>query len=209
MAKQEPEEWQRRNELYLKHKETHEAIRLSNFEKADAAILTLASLGLTLSVSFLKDIVTPSEAVAIGSIIASWVLLALSIVCTLLSFYSGRAAADKADDISYDYYINNNDAAFDNYEKKNPMVKITSLLNFFGAAFFVVGLGCIVAFSWINFVKVSSVKVMSDEKVTFDNPPPKKDDGPTSEFGVTPSKPRPLPTEKPQKPVDNKESEQK
>ena len=69
--------------------------QLSNSENADRAILSVSTAALGFSLAFLKDIVPLQEAVFPNLPYLSWALFTLSIVLTLLSFFSSQKAIDE------------------------------------------------------------------------------------------------------------------
>jgi hypothetical protein len=114
------------------HRKTDEqlfTIRISNYERADAAILSLASLFLASSISFLKDIVSPQTAVGLPLVVVSWFLLLVSVGCVLLSFRTAQKATESAEELAYRYYVKKELNALEGWEEKIPQTRQTIQLN--------------------------------------------------------------------------------
>ncbi len=153
-----PEERKARTAEFAEYQKQQFAIRISNYEKADAAVLTLASLFLGLSITFLKDIVKPSEAVGLGLVVASWVLFCASIASVLGSFYTGRQSAEDAEAQAYKFYIENDADALSDWEKKIPSIKRTKLLNTAGGVCLLLAILCWVVFASLNLFSPTETK---------------------------------------------------
>lgn len=68
--------------------------RRQSYEQFDKAIFVLSGGGLTVSLAFLKDIISLNTAQFKPLIAWSWSLFTLSLVLTLLSFICSRRAID-------------------------------------------------------------------------------------------------------------------
>jgi len=101
--------------------------------------LTLSTGALGLSFAFIKDIVNISSATNTNYLTGSWMCLTLSILCILISFLSAKHALDKAIEAE------DNDEF---YESK--LDRLTSILNWMSAAFFVSGLIFLTVFIQLN-----------------------------------------------------------
>lgn len=128
--------------------------QLSNSENADRAILSVSTAALGFSLAFLKDIVPLQEAIFPYLPYLSWALFALSIVLTLLSFFSSQKAIDEQLVLAHRYYIERDEDAI---MLRPTSAKLTDILNKSGAAFLVVGLVVTCAFVGINLWKGKSV----------------------------------------------------
>ncbi len=128
--------------------------QLSNSENADRAILSVSTAALGFSLAFLKDIVPLQEAVFPNLPYLSWALFTLSIVLTLLSFFSSQKAIDEQLVLAHRYYIDRDEDAV---LLRPTSAKLTDILNKSGAAFLVLGLLVTCAFVGINLWKGKSV----------------------------------------------------
>ena len=128
--------------------------QLSNSENADRAILSVSTAALGFSLAFLKDIVPLREAVFPNLPYLSWALFTMSMVLTLLSFFSSQKAIDEQLALAHRYYIDRDEDAV---ERRPSSAKLTDILNKSGAAFLVVGLLVTCAFVGINLWKGKTV----------------------------------------------------
>lgn len=136
--------------------------QLSNSENADRAILSVSTAALGFSLAFLKDIVPLQEAIFPYLPYLSWAFFALSIVLTLLSFFSSQKAIDEQLVLAHRYYIDRDEDAF---MLRPTSAKLTDILNKSGAVSLVVGLVATCAFVGINLWKgkpVSEKKQISE-----------------------------------------------
>lgn len=124
--------------------------QLSNSENADRAILSVSTAALGFSLAFLKDIVSLQEAIFPYLPYLSWALFALSIVVTLLSFFTSQKAIDEQLELAHKYYIDRDDAAA---LLRPKYAVVTDALNKSGAALLVVGLLVTCMFVGINLWK--------------------------------------------------------
>ena len=108
--------------------------QLSNSEALDKAILTLSSAGLVISISFVRFIVNIETSVHTSLLFMSWALLSAAIVSTVISYLIGQKAVTDSIDISYKYYIEDDD----NYENIIPLSsKINDKINIFSSFSFI------------------------------------------------------------------------
>ena len=132
--------------------------QLSNSENADRAILSVSTAALGFSLAFLKDIVSLQDAVFPLLPYLSWVLFMLSIVVTLLSFFTSQKAIDEQLGLAHRYYIDRDEET----EQLRPKyAAVTDWLNKSGAAFLVIGLFATCMFVGINLWKG---KTMTEKK---------------------------------------------
>lgn len=104
-------------------------------DQYDKTVLYLSTGALGISFTFLKDIVSVENAIAIIWLIGAWVLWAISVSAILWSFFSSRIA------------LRNAIKAID--EGRNPENKVdsmTTILNLLSGILFIVGLICIIVF---------------------------------------------------------------
>jgi hypothetical protein len=136
--------------------------QLSNSENADRAILSVSTAALGFSLAFLKDIIPLQEASSPYLPYVSWALFVLSIVLTLLSFFTSQKAIDEQLVLAHRYYIDRDDDAA---TLRPNSAKLTDILNKSGAAFLVVGLLVTCAFVGVNLWKgrtVSEKKLINE-----------------------------------------------
>lgn len=91
--------------LYELYRHELLARQRSNSEKYDAAILTLSTTFLGLSLAIIKEIVNIDGAKHVSLLYCSWALFCGAIVLTVLSFLVSQLAIDKQLDYAYNYYI--------------------------------------------------------------------------------------------------------
>lgn len=121
--------------------------QLSNSEGQDRAILTLSSSGLVLSVSFIRFIVDLNASVYTPLLYLSWSFFSLAIVSTVFSYLIGQKAINDSIDISYKYYIEDDD----NYENVVPLSsKINDKVNLLSSISFMLAVVLIAAFITLN-----------------------------------------------------------
>lgn len=114
-------------------------LSIKSQEQYDKTLLTLSTGALGLSFAFIKDIVNISSATNTNYLTGSWMCLTLSVLCILISFLSAKHALDKAIEAE------DNDEF---YESK--LDRLTSILNWMSAAFFVSGLIFLTVFIQLN-----------------------------------------------------------
>lgn len=121
--------------------------QLSNSEGQDRAILTLSSSGLVLSVTFVRFVIDLNEAVYKWLLLTSWAFFALAVVSTILSYLIGQKAINDSIDVSYKYYIEDDD----NYENVVPCSsKINDFVNLLSSITFMLAVVSIAAFIALN-----------------------------------------------------------
>lgn len=128
-----------RDELYKR--------QLSNSEAYDRAILSLSSAGLAISLTFIKFIVPLEEANHLVVLKASWVLLLLSVIATLISFLIGNKGISTQLKYAEQYYI---EAKANAFNKFNIYAYLNSSLNYISGTLFLVALSCVVSFVILN-----------------------------------------------------------
>ncbi len=133
--------------------------QLSNSEALDKAVLTLSSSGLAISISFIRYIIDLESAIKTNLLFTSWALFALAIICTITSYLIGQKAIEKSIDISYKYYIEDDDR----YENVIPLSsRINDKINLLSSVFFIMAVVSVVSFVAINLNKQENA--MSKEK---------------------------------------------
>lgn len=116
------------DDVYYQVFDQLERARQSAFEQFDKAILTLSSGGLGLSLAFLKDVVKTRPPVGEPILVVSWVLFAVSILSTLVSFlFSERAIVDHQE-FARRYYLESNQEYRDKVSCYSTATKIANLI---------------------------------------------------------------------------------
>ena len=121
--------------------------QLSNSEGQDRAILTLSSSGLVISVSFIRFIVDLDHAIYTNLLLASWFFFALAVISTVISYLIGQKAINDSIEISYKYYIDDDD----DYENITPLSsKINDKVNLLSSIAFMIAVISIATFITLN-----------------------------------------------------------
>jgi hypothetical protein len=131
--------------------------QLSNAENYDKAVLSLSTAFLGFSLAFLKDLVPIHLAELRCFLYGSWMALAGSVLCTIVSFWVSQRATDVQLKKAEDYYLCDDQSAL----RKSRIAKATDWVNAAAGVLFVLGLSLTTAFVSLNFER--SLK-MSDEK---------------------------------------------
>ncbi len=118
-----------------------------SYQQFDKAILTLSSGGLGVSIIFLRDILPLEQITNYCFLIVSWVLFALSITCTLISFLASQSAYGEQLKLIDAYFLKKDSDA---RTKKNIFSQITGGLNIFAAIFFILAVIGTIMFVSIN-----------------------------------------------------------
>lgn len=134
-------------ENYLKERKLLIEAQQQSYHQFDKAILTMSSSGLGVSIIFLKDFFMFGQAINYFFLILSWVLFALSITCTLLSFLTSQYAYKKQLEFIADYFLNKNLSVL---TQKNKLGQFTETFNVLAALLFILG-----AISTIWFVSIN------------------------------------------------------
>ncbi|MBN8626281.1 MAG: hypothetical protein J0M17_12410 [Planctomycetes bacterium] len=123
------------------------ALLHENTAQHDKAILTLAAGALGLSVTFLKDISkNPAEGIAwLGF---GWFFLIASLICMIGSFLTGRKACKHQISTLDKHYSEQQRPSDENFWSDQ-----TEHLNLAAFVSFLLGVGCLVFFSWVNLEK--------------------------------------------------------
>jgi hypothetical protein len=91
---QQEDDGQLRQQLYSTARTELLERQFSNSEAYDKAILTLSSGFLALSLTFIKDLVSPGTIRVTGLLYASWIVLTAAIISTVLSFRVSNIAIE-------------------------------------------------------------------------------------------------------------------
>ena len=120
---------------------------LSNTENYDKAILTLSSSSLALSITTIKFVVPVTTATCIFLLKSAWVLLAISIVCSLLAYLISNKAMGVQLNNARDYYKKDIESAF---SEKNVFTTINSYINIITGLTFAFAICLLITFITIN-----------------------------------------------------------
>jgi len=147
------------HKLYVEYKHEIDKRILSNSENHDKAILTYAGLGLTISLTFIKDIVPIESITEVHFLFISWLCFIVSIISVVVSFYISQLGLKKNLRIAEEYYINNN---LDAYSRKNIADIFTTIINYISVASFIVAICLSAYFCYINFSQ--RIEIMTEKK---------------------------------------------
>jgi hypothetical protein len=139
-----------RMELYKVYRGELNSSRQSNIDELDKAILTLSSGGLGFSLAFLKDIVPLAQTFFLPLLYCSWALFLAAIVFTVLSFGTHRRALDLQLSIADEYFLVQNEKA---YDSPNKWAKLTSGLSVTSVATFILAIALTVLFVSVNIAQ--------------------------------------------------------
>ena len=126
MTNTDSSEQQQREFLHAESRRDLLVRQISNAVNYDNAILTLSSAALGLSLVFLKDILPINKIDCLSLLICSWVFFGLAIISVIVSYFTSQKAIEKQLIISYEYYIEKKESAF---EEENPFARHTERLN--------------------------------------------------------------------------------
>ena len=181
---------------------------LSGLENFDKAILAYSTGGLALSLGFLKDFVPIKYAFVSWALYCSWLLFACATCSTVISFLVSGRALQFQEQLSYKYYLEGKEEAFNASNRFNT---VTRLLNYLSAACFLIGVILTILFISLNLVQGSNM-TQKTRSVVFDGvtiPTMQKIQQPTSQKGLTvPSMqkiPTPPPIQTPPQPIKQKQ----
>lgn len=150
------ESYELRQRLYAEARADLLKRQLSNSENADRAILSVSTAALGFSLAFLKDIIRLNEAEYGLLLYLSWAFFVISIIATLLSFFTSQKAINEQLEIAHKYYIDGDEQAI---EIRPKCAKITEALNKVGAVLLVLGLLCTCVFVGFNLSKGKSMAI--------------------------------------------------
>ncbi|MCZ2156297.1 MAG: hypothetical protein LC114_20740 [Bryobacterales bacterium] len=157
---------------------------LSGLENFDKAILAYSSGGLGLSIGFLKDFVSISEADISWALYCSWISFAFAVGITVTSFLVSGAALRHQELVGYQYYMEGKDEA---RAQKNGFNSCTRLMNYASGVLFLFGVAMTVLFTSMNLEK-GTENMRKDRTIVFDGatiPTMQKVQVPTEKKGIT------------------------
>ncbi|MBE0660790.1 MAG: hypothetical protein IH602_24060 [Bryobacteraceae bacterium] len=148
----------RATSLYMQHLEQAWADIQSMSDEFDKSILTYSSLGLGVSLAFIKDVVPLANAVCLGLLYASWIAFATAIVATVFSFPLSMWAQEKHVDHLKLYYIDKKQEYLNAGSKPATWLKYFRWLS---GTFFVLA---IVGTIWFCILNVNVARNMTKSK---------------------------------------------
>ncbi|MBS3951409.1 MAG: hypothetical protein KGZ88_00410 [Methylomicrobium sp.] len=154
------EEQKKRNELFEKYREDVLRRQLSNTENYDKAVLSLGTTFLGFSVAFLKEFVSYKTAIFALLLPLSWMLFCLSIVATIISFFTSQKGLATQLEYAEKYYIQNDSSYL---TKKNQAAKLTDIVNYVSGISFVFAVFTTIFFAIVN---LDSEAQMSEKKIS-------------------------------------------
>ena len=127
------DESERNYEQYLKERDELLKRELSNSQLFDKAILALSSAGLGFSLAFIRKGFSLVEAIQVYLLYSSWILFAVAIASTLISFFTGQCAIKKQLKLNESHYLENKEKPSNSENKpdnlKNRWNQITNALS--------------------------------------------------------------------------------
>jgi hypothetical protein len=152
-------EAQERKQLYLQARADLLVRQLSNNEKLDAAILTLASAALALSVTFLSGGFSSNY---LYLLVLAWLCLCLAIISTLVSFHSSQLGIARQLVLAERYYLDNDETAL---TEKNVSAELTEKLAYGSTVLFVLGVCLLLAYFGCNITRLEN-RAVGDNQVS-------------------------------------------
>jgi hypothetical protein len=149
-----------RNDLYQKYREDLLKRQLSNSEKFDQSILTLSSSLLGLTLTFFRNVMPIEEAYYTRLLISAWMLLAMAIIFTVLSFPISQESIKKQMNYAKEYYLDGNEEFL---KKNNIYANFNDIAGYISAAAFTFAVVLLVAFVSLNITH--GEQHMSDAKI--------------------------------------------
>ncbi|WP_289102767.1 hypothetical protein [uncultured Marinobacter sp.] len=138
--------------------------QLSNSESQDRAVLTLSSSGLVLSVSFIRFVVELEAAVYTWLLYASWGLFATAVISTILSYLVGQKAINDSIEVSYKYYIEDDD----DYQDVIPVSsKVNDKVNLISSVSFMFAVVTVALFIALNVNPKEASMAKNQDNKTF------------------------------------------
>lgn len=142
-----PDEVKRHQELFDDHKKQAWSDKQAGSDEFDRALLTLSSGTLALSLAFIKDIVPLAQATHLPLLFTSWILFALCITVTLISFRFSMVANDNHLEFARRYHLEADESA---RGKVHWCTKALPWCAYIGGALLIIGFGLTVSFAIIN-----------------------------------------------------------
>ena len=139
-----------RQRLFEQTKAELNAQQLANATSFDTAVLTLSSAFLALSVTFIKDVVSPiATANWLPLLYVSWFSFCGAIISTVCSFTIGQHGYKTLRDAAERYYIKGERSAFSVSVVISRRIECANILS---GALFVIGVIAVLFFVFLNFL---------------------------------------------------------
>lgn len=163
---------------------------ISNSETYDKSLLTLSSAFLGLSLTFINNVVSLSEAGQLFLLYFSWALFALTIVITISSFIYSQWVIRELKERARKYFL---EGKTDENERSETLSKRQEIWNLFSGVCFILAVLAITTFISLN---VMGGTIMNRAQTNV----PEKRGQPVPSFDQAPKKP---PQEPSQNPTEN------
>ena len=148
------DESERDYEQYLKERDELLKRELSNSQLFDKAILALSSAGLGFSLAFIRKGFSLVEAIQVYLLYSSWILFAVAIASTLISFFTGQCAIKKQLKLNESHYLENKEKPSNSENKpdnsKNRWNQITKALSCVSLIFYILAIFLTTIFAILN-----------------------------------------------------------
>ena len=141
------DESERDYEQYLKERDELLKRELSNSQLFDKAILALSSAGLGFSLAFIRKGFSLAEATQVYLLYSSWILFAVAIASTLISFFTGQCAIKKQLKLNESHYLENKEKLSNS---KNLLNQITTVLSYVSLIFYILAIFLTTIFAILN-----------------------------------------------------------
>ena len=128
--------------------------QVSSSENFDKSVLTLSTSGLAVSLAFLKDFIPIGNAIFPCALYASWVLLTMATVITMLSFLASMRAQEFQQKVAEGYYLRREDPT----KKPNKWDRLVIWMNRASGASFIAGVSLTTLFVTINLKGAHEMK---------------------------------------------------
>lgn len=144
-----------RQRLYEQTKAEVIAKQVANSTTYDTSILTLSSALLALSVTFIKDVVSPiSSATLLPTLYLSWISFSVAIIATVASFMIGQRGYKALLEGAERYYIREELDAFNVSVVVSRRIEIANYIN---GAMFILGITLMLVFVITNFSRLANM----------------------------------------------------
>ena len=127
---------------------------VANAKAYDKAILLYSTGALGLSLTFIKDILPPGNAVHLGALDASWLAFLTALVGMLASYLVGQVAIRRQRDLAYEVFLKNQREKLQ--PRYNRWAAGVDYLNVFAGLCFVLGATCMTWFVASNVERMAA-----------------------------------------------------
>lgn len=151
---------ERASRLYEAHRESLNALAEDAAKRFDTWLITLSAGAFGLTLTFLKDIVSPRPLRYPYVLLAAWLLFALAIACILIGLDQAYTAGKQRVRDLNDVYRTKSYPFWDEVHKidrSRRRPKLITMLNKVSILCFVAGLICLSSFAFLNLLEKSNV----------------------------------------------------